>query len=123
MNITRIVPAGFIAVITALPDYIPNPWLRRLVTAALVAGGLYYINTDDDPENDITLESLDFDGTEDGPVTTWLKITAVIGAVFGLAKLRTVVAASLRNFGIRTPNTILGLIAGAAIVRGCKCNK
>lgn len=113
MNTSRIAGAGLVAVITALPDYVHNAWLRRALIAALITGGIYVINNDEDPDNDISLEMLELDGTEDGPATTWLKIGGVAAALYASAKADALVAAGLRKIGIRKPHTLLGALAGA----------
>ncbi|MDO5077694.1 hypothetical protein [Corynebacterium sp.] len=115
MNTTRIAGAGLAAVITALPDYVHNAWVRRALTASLIAGGIYMINTDENPDNDITWDRLELDGTEDGPVTTWLKIGGVATALYASAKADAMLAKGLRKVGIRKPYTVLGLVAGAVV--------
>ncbi|WJZ01393.1 hypothetical protein [Corynebacterium freiburgense] len=118
MNLTRTFGAGLITAIAVLPDYVPNKWLRRVIIAALVAAGVYYINNDEDPENDITFDSLELDGTEDGPVVTWLKIGGGLGAIFAATKLNLQLGALLRKIGLRRPHTLMAMVFWAFALFG-----
>ncbi len=139
----RLVQAGLITFCVALPDYVPS-WVQRAVINSLVTTGalaaVAYLNMqDDDPSNDpeVIMERIkqnleaaerehqaDEAGggaalTEGSPLRTWAIILGLILGSVVLSvvefKLRSRFTRFLATKGVKRPNTLLGLLAGAVL--------